>query len=195
MGQPGCRQGMTRALLAAALIACTPPVTSPSPTPGLAARASSPAVASLRPLVPLDFTPGKEAQRTASCGSTGIYSGPVPEGLAIATGRNVPRGLRYVVADPPTAAGFLFNDPLEAGRPQKVLWVVGTPRDGPLTIEARHHDDQVSTQILHAEPNAFPGDIYPSSVQVPRAGCWELTLRWRSLETRLDLQFTAPRSE
>lgn len=119
----------------------------------------------------------------------------MPETLAIATGRNVPRGLRYVVADPPSAAGFLFNDPLEAGKPQKVLWVVGTPRDGPLTIEARHHDEQAGTQILRAEPNASPGDIYPSSVEIPRAGCWEFTLRWRSLETKVDLEFMARQSQ
>lgn len=148
---------------------------------------------SLRPPIPLDLTPAPGVERTVACGGL-IYSGPVPETLAIATGRNVPRGLRYVVADPPIAAGFLFDDPLEAGKPQKVLWVVGTPRVGALTIEARHHDEQVRTQILNEEPNASPGDIYPSSVQVPRVGCWELTLRWRDFEARMDLEFRASQS-
>ena len=178
--------------LAAVLIGCTstptvPPAADRTNEP---AGRVSPGGASLPPITPRDFTPAGSTNRVVVCGMA-VYSGLVPDALDFATGRNVPRGHRYVVTRPATAAGFLFDDPLQAGKPQKVLWVVGAPRVGPLIIEARHHDGGPSSQVARLESGALPGEIYPSSFQLPRAGCWELTLRWGSFEAKVDLEFTA----
>jgi hypothetical protein len=66
------------------------------------------------------------------------------------------------------------------------------PRRGsPLTIEARPL--HASTPLIrHAWPaDSSPGEIYPSYVNVPTAGCWRLTLRWARHTDWIDLRYQA----
>lgn len=63
------------------------------------------------------------------------------------------------------------------GISNKILWVVREPRNGrPLVVTARSSNAQ--TAPVSFEANSSPGEIYPSSVDVPTAGCWVLTLQW-----------------
>jgi hypothetical protein len=39
--------------------------------------------------------------------------------------------------------------------------------------------------------DSSPGEIYPSSVNVPTPGCWQLTLRWAGHTDLIDLLYEA----
>jgi hypothetical protein len=112
--------------------------------------------------------------------------------------RSTPDGLPYVVAAPATAAGFIFGSPLRAGHPtnpdNKILWVVRTPRDG-ASLQITVRPVASAAPVLHEEvpANSGPGEIYPDGVDVPTAGCWHFTLRWRTGHAELDLWYVAAR--
>jgi hypothetical protein len=103
----------------------------------------------------------------------------------------------YALASGDSAAAFLFTNRLRAGHPtnprNKILWVVHSPRDGePLIISARWSADS-SVRVRFRRPaNSAPGEIYPSWIDLPRAGCWALTLRWGAHRTTVDLQVQPP---
>jgi hypothetical protein len=67
--------------------------------------------------------------------------------------------------------GQLYAPPSPDVR-NKVLWVSRTGADGPLRIDATRAG---SGEHAHREIAQGPG---PSYVDLPRAGCWELNLRW-----------------
>jgi len=82
---------------------------------------------------------------------------------------------------------------LRAGHPEnpanKILWVVRTPRTGPLTIDG--HPLGAATPMIHEilPDNSGPGEIYPSYVDVPAAGCWQLDLRWANSRAQVELSY------
>jgi hypothetical protein len=67
--------------------------------------------------------------------------------------------------------GRLYAPPSPDVR-NKVLWVSRTVADGPLRIDATRAG---TGERAHREIAQGPG---PSYVDLPRAGCWELDLRW-----------------
>jgi hypothetical protein len=74
----------------------------------------------------------------------------------------------------------------------KVLWIMKLPRLGsPLRIEARPVG--ASRPLIRSTfpADSSPGEIYPSYVNVPRAGCWRLTLRWAGHVDSIDLRYDA----
>ena len=78
---------------------------------------------------------------------------------------------------------FFFAPRLRAGHPtnptNKILWVVRFPRLGtPLRVTARSSAAPSRTVRMSFPDNSSPGAIYPSYVDLPRPGCWALTLRW-----------------
>jgi hypothetical protein len=90
------------------------------------------------------------------------------------------------------AAGFLFGYPLKAGRPEgnKILWVVGLPRNGSSLDVTGHPLNAVSPSIHLTFPaNSNPGEIYPSGVNVPKPGCWRFDLAWDGHKTSIDLKY------
>jgi hypothetical protein len=100
---------------------------------------------------------------------------------------------RYSLASGDGAAAFWWEPRLHAGDPSnpanKVLWVMRYPRNGTaLRIVARWGADPAVSVRRSWPPDASPGEIYPSYVNLPRAGCWELTLSWSSHVARLDVQ-------
>jgi hypothetical protein len=150
----------------------------------------SPSAAGLTPVA----TP---AATTVECGTTTIARGGNPEWLDSAGAHNNPLFLRYVVARPALAAGFLFADPLRAGHPvnpaNKILWVVRTDRNGtPLVING--HPLNATSPRVHTtqEANSSPGEIYPSVVDVPTAGCWQFDLQWANSQAQVELNYAAP---
>lgn len=105
---------------------------------------------------------------------------------------------RFVVSDDDLVLGVLWADPLVAGEPtsdhpnNKILWVVNSPRDG-------HNLEITATPLGRTEPvvfdtfpaNSGPGEIYPSIVDVPEPGCWQLELRWADNEAMVLIPYVA----
>jgi hypothetical protein len=93
-------------------------------------------------------------------------------------------------------AAILFSYPLRAGNPtgrrNKILWIVKQPRNGsPLRIVAHPLGSARPVVRLAFPANSSPGEIYPSYVDVPSAGCWRLTLRWAGHVDRIALRYLA----
>ena len=72
----------------------------------------------------------------------------------------------------------------------KILWIMRLPRNGsPLTIEATPLHAAAPRVRLAWPADSSPGEIYPSYVNVPTAGCWQIALRWAGHTDRLDLRY------
>ena len=157
-----------------------------------APKASSPASPSPSPV---DRLPSAAASIVAGgCGSTNVYRGGVPPWLDAAGANNNPDSLAYVIASPPVAAGFLFGNPLTAGSPttraNKILWVVGFPRESTSLVVTGHPVGAGSPIIRDSFPaDSSPGEIYPSIVDVPSPGCWHIDLSWAGHTASVELQF------
>jgi hypothetical protein len=96
------------------------------------------------------------------------------------------------------AAGFLFGNPLRAGKPtnpaNKILWVVASPRDGsPLRVTG--HPLGATAPVVSATfpANSAPGEIYPSIINVPAPGCWHFNLSWNGHSDAVDLRYVSHR--
>ncbi len=128
------------------------------------------------------------------CGATPVLNGGIPTWLDEAGAHNNPGGLPYVLASPAHAAGFLFGYPLSASRRQgpsnKILWVVGLPRNGS-SLEISGHPLNALSPSVHVTQaaNSSPGEIYPTIVDVPKVGCWHFDLVWSGNTTSVDLMY------
>lgn len=95
----------------------------------------------------------------------------------------------YVVGDHGDIAAVVFGNPLLAPpskeRGNKILWVSRVPQQpgDPLKIEA--YLDGSGTPVTREVPGG-PG---PSGIDLPKAGCWHLTLRWSGHVDRLNLRY------
>ena len=90
-------------------------------------------------------------------------------------------GTRGLDASGDAAAAFIFASPFRAGHPtsprNKILCVVHYPRNGkPLNILARSPADPGRTVRASWPADSGLGEIYPSCVDLPKSGCWELAL-------------------
>ena len=139
--------------------------------------------------------PGLTAAVTG-CGVTKVAHGPVPAWTAPAFTQSSSRTppWPHAVSERGNVVAIVFGYPLRAGRPtnpaNKVLWIMRLPRNGsPLTIKARPlHANAPSVTIV--EPaDSSPGEIYPSYVNVPSAGCWRFSLRWDGHTDSIDLPY------
>lgn len=156
----------------------------PTASPTVPATTSPPTVLTFQPTPAATIVEG-------GCGTTKVYRGGIPASLDQAGAHNNPTGLAYVVADPPIAAGFLFNYPLSAG-PQgdKILWVMGAPRDGaPLAIDAHPYGASQPVASFSRGADSGPGEIYPSGLAIPSGGCWTLSLTWGTNRAKADLEY------
>jgi hypothetical protein len=129
------------------------------------------------------------------CGSTQAHKGGVPAWVEVAGAHNNPDFLPYVITDPPIAAAFLWASPLRAGHPEnpsnKILWVVGPLRDGADLRITGHPAGALTPTIRTSQPaNSAPGEIYPSIVDVPTAGCWHFDLSWAGHRATAELAYS-----
>jgi hypothetical protein len=123
-----------------------------------------------------------------------MLKGGVPAWLDDAGGHNNPDFLPYVIAVPQQAAGFIFGYPLRSGHPDnptnKILWVVGLPRDGSSLVMTAHPLRTTSPVVALSQPDdSSPGEIYPSIVDVPTPGCWHFELAWAGHHAAVDLLY------
>jgi hypothetical protein len=133
------------------------------------------------------------------CGTTAVRRGGMPAWTRPAfadSGGGESSNLDYSVTEHGDAVAVLFAQPLRAGRPRessnKVLWIMRLPRHGsPLTVSARQVSGGGRTVRASFPADSEPGEIYPSAVNVPRAGCWHVTLRWSHHTDSIDLRYQA----
>jgi hypothetical protein len=163
---------------------CTGPAGRP------AARAStSPAPASTTGPIPATAAPGNGT----GCGGTPISPGQLPGWTADA---GLPSDVPYAVSREANVVAVLFGYPLRAGhreddRSNKILWDMRDPRDGqPLHLTARPVTGGAAVSLTFPA-GARPGEIYPSSVDVPEPGCWQMTLEWNGHTATIDLPYGA----
>jgi len=99
-------------------------------------------------------------------------------------------GVPHVFSERGDIIAVLFSYPLMASTDpditNKILWVSRLPQQPmhPLTIEATL--DGTTTPVAR-EIGGGPG---PSSVNLPGAGCWRLTLNWSGHSDAITLRFT-----
>ncbi len=66
------------------------------------------------------------------------------------------------------------------------------PRHGsPLLVTARPIGSARPLVRASWPADSGPGEIYPSYLNVPSAGCWRVTVRWAGHVDRLDLSYRA----
>jgi hypothetical protein len=132
------------------------------------------------------------------CGVTRLFRGRLPPWTAPAFADSSPGPTPWpdALSEHGTVAAVVFGYPLRAGNPtgrlNKVLWIMRLPRLGSaLTIEAEplHADTPLIRLTFPADSS--PGEIYPSYVNVPTAGCWRLTLHWAGHNDSIDLEYNA----
>ena len=133
------------------------------------------------------------------CGATPVYRGAVPAWLVTAGGGSgspsgAPTSLPYVIAKPQIAGGYLFGFPLRAGHPEspsnKILWAMRLPRNGSsLVVNATPLGAASPTVSITLPDDSSPGEIYPSIIDVPFAGCWQVGLSWMGHHAELDLDY------
>jgi hypothetical protein len=157
-----------------ALTACTSPALRPDP--GSSSTPPQP--------------PATGTAFAGGCGDTPLWTGGSPDWTAPA---GSPDRLPYALSHEGNVYAGLFAGPLRAGTTvtnpsNKILWIVREPRDGqPLALTLRRTDGagQVVTQEERADSD--PGEIYPSIVDVPTAGCWAVTAEWNGHRATLEL--------
>ena len=167
------------AWLAVAACSSSTAAAHPSPSP-------SPSV-NRQPTTAAQMVPG-------GCSGTQVYKGGEPDWLTTAGDNNNPKGLPYFITSPASAAGFLFAYPLRAGSVSnpnnKILWVVGVPRDGSDLHVTGHPQNAPTPTVDQSFPaNSSPGEIYPSIIDVPNPGCWHFDLSWGKNKTSVDLVY------
>jgi hypothetical protein len=96
----------------------------------------------------------------------------------------------HVVGDDGRIAAVLFGDPLssppDGQRANKILWVSRRPVDGSSDLRIRA---QAGDTVVERRVASGPG---PSTIDLPRRGCWQLTLAWSGQKDRLRLAYGAP---
>ncbi len=125
------------------------------------------------------------------CGATVLYTGASEDWTASAGG---PTDLVQATSHDGNAVAFLFGNPLRAGEPEnpanKILWVVKQPRGvSDLDITGHPLDADQPTVSQSEAADSSPGEIYPSIVNVPSAGCWHFTLEWNGNTDSIDLPY------
>ena len=125
------------------------------------------------------------AAATGTCVPSPIHRGAPPSWSAPAWSDSSPGfKLPYSLASGDSAAAFFWVR-LRAGHPidpaNKILWVMRYPRHGsPLRILARYGATPALVARSSWPADSSPGEIYPSYLNLPKPGCWRLTLRWSS---------------
>lgn len=172
------------------LAGCSSPSSSTAGTTGLTST-MPPSSAASPAAVSVNVPPPGSQPAAGGCGATQAFEGGTLPSWATV---NAPASLPYVVASPPITIGYIFGEPLTAGKDaNKILWYVWTPREGPLTAIGHPLGSVNPTAAFAKAADSGPGEIYPSGPTVPSPGCWRFTLTWKGGGTQnqaeVDLMF------
>jgi hypothetical protein len=109
---------------------------------------------------------------------TPLATGPLPDWAAPAKAPDLPHAL----GSKGMIVGAVFVTPRSPQDPAagtKILWISRVPRDGaPLRITATPLGLEAPLVRIMQPANSGPGEIYPSIVEVPFAGCWHVDLTY-----------------
>ena len=137
------------------------------------------------------------ASDPARCRPASLHHGPPPGWTAAAWSHSSPGfTIPYALSAGDAAGAFFFANPVRAGHPtnpaNKILWIVRFPRNGnPLRITAHFGADPSLIVRASWPADSEPGEIYPSDLDLPRPGCWSLTLAWGKHRTSIDVRVSA----
>ena len=128
--------------------------------------------------------PSPTPTRTA-CGSP-VDTGPLPEWAR--AGFSGDSSMPHVMGDRGDIVAAIFGYPLAVTRPEgsnnKILWVARVSGAlGDLVIDAKlDGSDASATRSVTGGPG-------PSIIDLPRSGCWHLTLSWPDHTDTMDLVY------
>ncbi|WP_424531510.1 hypothetical protein ACOZ38_16105 [Sphaerisporangium viridialbum] len=154
------------------------------------AACTAPAGGTESPAPALPATPASgTVEVEGGCGDTPVQAGGPPAWAA----ENAP-GTRFVLGREGNALGYLFVDPLRAGKAtdpsNKILWYVRLPRDSQELRVAAHPRGAKRPVVRATFPDGSgPGEIYPSATDVPEPGCWTFELTWGAHHDTVDLLY------
>lgn len=119
------------------------------------------------------------------CAAT-VQTGPLPEWAR--AGFSGDASMPHVLGDSGEIVAAIFGNPLTVSRSDgvsnKILWVskVAAPA-GDLVIDAVDTTGATETRRV-------PGGPGPSIIDLPRPGCWRLTLTWPEHKDTMDLRYS-----
>jgi hypothetical protein len=127
---------------------------------------------------------GSGQPQARSCGT--VDRGVLPSWARTGFSDAQPK-IPHVLGEHRRITAILFEDMLSGDREKKVLWVAREPWTGAtdLKISARDGQDVVERTVAGG-----PG---PSGLELPHAGCWQLTLHWADQADTLALRYAASR--
>jgi hypothetical protein len=132
--------------------------------------------------------------QTAACDAR-IDRGVLPDWARAGFSEAEPK-VAHVVGTLGEVAAILFGDPLSApssgDHANKILWVArrGSATASDLEISAQRMDG--SELVGRPVERRVPGGPGPSTIDLPDAGCWRMTLRWADRTDSLDLEYHVP---
>ena len=141
------------------------------------------------------------AAAAAGCGVTTLARGTVPAWTAPAFSDSsfhtppIRPPWPHALSEHGNVVAVVFGYPLRAGHPtnpaNKVLWIMRLPRHfSPLRVRATPLHAKAPVVRASWPADSSPGEIYPSYLNVPTAGCWRVNLQWAGHTDSLDLLFT-----
>ncbi len=165
----------------------------------VAVVAAATAVVAASVTVPLVLTSERSGRSTTAADPTTTATGAgcvdrVPDRVLpgwARTGFSDPRPrIPYVMGDSGSIVAILFAQPLtappSADHNNKILWASRVDDGSSLRITATLPDGSATvTRVVDGGPG-------PSIIDLPKSGCWHLTLRWGDNSDTLDLAYLAP---
>jgi hypothetical protein len=106
-----------------------------------------------------------------------------------------PASVPHLLSQEKNVIAFIFGNPLQAGhkrphRNNKILWIVREPRHGqPLHLAGTLIGGRASATEPPIPASSSPGQIYPSTINVPSPGCWHFALRWNGHQANINLRY------
>ena len=85
--------------------------------------------------------------------------------------------------------GYPLRSPVTPHRSNKILWVSRTPATTPTALWIRAQRMNGGSPVGAAIERIVRDGPGPSFVNVPKAGCWRLTLSWAGRTDSLDLAY------
>jgi len=165
----------------------------------VASLATATAVAAVAVAVPVVLNSERSGRTAPSANPTTTAPGsscvdPVPSRVLpgwARTGFSEPRPrVPYVMGDSGAIAAILFAQPLTTppspDHSNKILWVSRVDDGSSLRVTATLLDGSATaTRVVDGGPG-------PSIIDLPKPGCWHLTLKWGDNSDTLNLAYRAP---